>query len=945
MFDKTLSCMVSILLLTSMFVLAMNVHSVKAWTGTVYIRADGSIDPPDAPIERVGDIYTLTGNIASNADGIVIERDDMELDGARHILQGNGEVYRVGVLVAARQNVTIRNVEVTKFYGGITLDTCQNCSVVGNNLHQTMLYGKFNLALSSSHYNNIVGNNISDNWVGIDLSTSNYNTIRENNVTKHSTGIYLDSSYDNSVYHNNILSNDNQVGIYNSANAWDDGYPSGGNLWSDYWGVDFYGGPYQNETGSDGIGDTPRVIDENNVDRYPFVYPRDPCEQQVVSLVNGSRAYNYDLELENIAFGHYAFRSGGSAGADETAHWIKEKFQSFGLEAWLEPFQFTTWDLLSKPSLVIDDDGNPSTTYDQTAIPSFQCEHYSWPTPQNGAFADLVILPLPPAASYFEIGVNPINLTAWNTINTTGKIVLIGREVRWSSSWHSIYRNKLTAQPPAAIVHTWWYDWMSFTPLMYSSAGGRPISAYGDYYWDLGIPVGSVNYEDGLWIRNREGSIDVSANTSIRSVIGTGTHYNVVGRIKGYTNPEKMIIVSGHYDTVMCSGFCDNGAGTAGVLELAKVFAEAVHNGFYKPTYTLLFVAFASEELYLVGSINYIEQHKGDMANIKAVMNLDCIGSDDFRYTETDSVGGFDLDQIILEAARDIGIPAEVEPPGGSDHESFRDPSWANDIYSLYWGLDANISDAAPVQSSALLISYPLLYNDLWYMGRPGWIHTEYDNSTSTSTLDWVEVADLENHIRVATLTTVRISPSVPPSPRNIVLTKVMPDKTVLGQGYSTRITVTVENQGGYIEHVNVTAYVNTTSIATVENVAVKNGTSATVEFTWNSTGFDKGNYTISAYAWPFQDETNTTDNNCTFNGFVLVTIPGDVTGDFKVKLEDITSILDAFGSTRSPDGWYRHTKSCIFCPHNPNNDIDWNGNIALNDITIALDNFGKTYP
>ena len=51
--------------------------------------------------------------------------------------------------------------------------------------------------------------------------------------------------------------------------VWDNSYPDGGNFWSDYNGTDVYKGPYQNETGSDGIGDTPYVIDANNTDRYP----------------------------------------------------------------------------------------------------------------------------------------------------------------------------------------------------------------------------------------------------------------------------------------------------------------------------------------------------------------------------------------------------------------------------------------------------------------------------------------------------------------------------------------------------------------------------------------------------------------------------------------------------------------------------------------------------
>jgi len=54
-------------------------------------------------------------------------------------------------------------------------------------------------------------------------------------------------------------------------NVWDDGYPSGGNYWSNYNGTDLYSGPYQNETGSDGIGDTPYTIDANDTDNFPIV--------------------------------------------------------------------------------------------------------------------------------------------------------------------------------------------------------------------------------------------------------------------------------------------------------------------------------------------------------------------------------------------------------------------------------------------------------------------------------------------------------------------------------------------------------------------------------------------------------------------------------------------------------------------------------------------------
>jgi hypothetical protein len=53
-------------------------------------------------------------------------------------------------------------------------------------------------------------------------------------------------------------------------NTWDDGYPSGGNYWSDYVGVDVEMGPNQDLPGSDGLGDTPYNIDASNTDHYPW---------------------------------------------------------------------------------------------------------------------------------------------------------------------------------------------------------------------------------------------------------------------------------------------------------------------------------------------------------------------------------------------------------------------------------------------------------------------------------------------------------------------------------------------------------------------------------------------------------------------------------------------------------------------------------------------------
>ena len=60
-------------------------------------------------------------------------------------------------------------------------------------------------------------------------------------------------------------------------NEWDDGYPSGGNFWSNYNGSDKFSGPNQDIPGNDGIGDTNFTFDADSSDNYPLYSPVGSC--------------------------------------------------------------------------------------------------------------------------------------------------------------------------------------------------------------------------------------------------------------------------------------------------------------------------------------------------------------------------------------------------------------------------------------------------------------------------------------------------------------------------------------------------------------------------------------------------------------------------------------------------------------------------------------------
>jgi len=240
---KIVSGITLTLLLLSMLTLAFNIQPIKA-TGTIYIRADGSVDPPTAPIGSPDNVtYTFTDNIY---DSIVVERNNILVDGAGYSVEG--PALESGISLAERSNVTIKNMEIKAFDIGIHLSYSSN--------------------------NSISGNNIANNFVGISLWGSSNNSISRNKITgNYWYAIELVLSSNNSFYHNNFVENSIQVETLDSMNLWDDNYPSGGNYWSDYTDVDLYSGPYQSEAGGDGIWDHPYIIDANNQDRYPLVEP------------------------------------------------------------------------------------------------------------------------------------------------------------------------------------------------------------------------------------------------------------------------------------------------------------------------------------------------------------------------------------------------------------------------------------------------------------------------------------------------------------------------------------------------------------------------------------------------------------------------------------------------------------------------------------------------
>ena len=168
-----------LVLFVAVFGVVLNVPVVRAG-GTIYIRADGSIDSPTAPITSADNItYTFTDNIN---DSIVVERSNIIIDGNGYTLQGSGSGN--GFTLSRINNVTLKGVNINSFAIGVYLLGASYNGVSGNNITNnnddgvslaTYVGGSWEY----SRYNVISGNNITDNaGVGVYFEAGSfYNTI------------------------------------------------------------------------------------------------------------------------------------------------------------------------------------------------------------------------------------------------------------------------------------------------------------------------------------------------------------------------------------------------------------------------------------------------------------------------------------------------------------------------------------------------------------------------------------------------------------------------------------------------------------------------------------------------------------------------------------------------------------------------------------------------
>jgi len=1035
---KVVTGMLVTLLILSMLTFVFSVRQVGA-SGTIYIRADGSVDPPTAPIQRDGDVYFLTDNIY---DEIVVERNSIVVDGRGYTVEGGGEGTGI-YLRSYADNVTIRNLQIQNSYYGIDVASSSNiihrnnityCSVgifmaevadteITENRIAYNDYGidtntVFNITVSGNNLINngvgiqlywasnsiISGNSITNNWSeGVVLGYSSSNIISGNTITNNGEiGIELDYSSDNYIYHNNFI--DNPVYIWASNNVWDDGYPSGGNYWSDYIGSDLFRGANQNETGSDGIGDTPYVIDEYNQDNYPLMRPwtLTPSTRYPWPMFHHnprhtgytkSPAPNTNQTQWNYTTGNYVGSS--AAVADGKVYVGSDDGKVYCLNALTGTriWNYTTGNYVDSSPAVADGKvyvgSYDNRVYCLDASTGAHVWNYTtgWSVFSSPAVADGKVY-----VGSHDNRVYCLNaLTGtriWNY--TTGNYVGSSPAVADGKVYVGSYDGKVYCLNALTGTHIWNYTTGNHVDSSPAVADGKVyVGSYdhkvyclnastGTHIWnyttgggvfsspavaDGKVYVGShdnrvycLNALTGTRIWNYTTGFPVDSSPAVADgKVYVGSDDNKVYCLDASTGAHVWNYTTGNYvisspavaDGVVYVGSYDGTVYAFGnVIRVPEDFPtvqEAINNATSGATIIIAPGIYYNQSLVINKTLTII-----GLPGSAPI--FDGGGSGTF-VTLLPGASGTTITGIVITNwnqgisfvdSGDCKIYGNIMSLMNNSGIALQGNNAANNrIYNnIFQGnyIAINLTESSTniiyhnnfIANTDPVYVSPGVYANIWDNGYPSggnyWSDYAGVDANGDGIGDTPYIIDSNNRDRY---------PLMKPF-RGLAITKTTTSKTVIGQGFTLSINVTILNHGVDDEVSTINIYANTTVKASLP-ATLTNRNFATITLTWNTTGVAKGNYTVTAHAEPVIGETDTTDNTLT-DGWVIVAMVADITGpdgypDGKVDMRDVYLVARRFGIKPGHPLW------------NPNCDFNDDEKIDMRDIYLVARNFGKKDP
>ena len=909
------SGMLLTLLFASMFTLAFRIPLVLG-SETIYIRADGSVDPPTAPIQRVGNTYTFTEDVYNNS--IVVQRDGITLDGHGHRLQGptTGSALMYGIYLSFRNDVTITNIVISDgFTYGILLDWSSNCEIVNNDI--VGVDCRWGIKLLDSSHNLLTDNTIMNTDKAIDLVGSSYNTLSNNEIIDNTHGIWLGATYypstGNKLRNNVMAANKHNFLVYSH--------------------FDFMSG-YINDV------DTSNTVDGKPI--YYWINCHDesvPLDAGCVVIVNSSGMTVKDLRLRNTGYGVCLAYTENSVIENVTA---TINYGGISLE-------LSRYNIITRNNLT-DNDG-PGIFLHRSCHNSLT-DNFVQNTNSSGIW-------LEDCGGGGRGGSHGYNMLIGNTVlysrtdkpqEWDGAGILVD-----DSNYCTVIDNNVTSNSYGIVVGA--------TP-----ASNNQISRNNIVMNDVALFLGACSdnaiyhnnfIENNMQVEPGEGMWVPGSNMFDAGYSSGGNYWSDYGGVDVKKGPNQDQFGSdGLGDTpyVICDGNRDgyplmNPFGSSPPLTYTLTVSAAANGTTDPAPGTYAYSKGQDVPVHAIPDTGYLLDHWNlDGANVEAVnpisvpMNMDHTVRPVFMLAYTlaitttaggltnplpgtsayvtgtvvsvsaTSYPGYYFDHWTLDGAHNTTNPLPVLM--NRDHTLkavFAQIQYTLSITTTVGGT----TDPTPstyMYASDTLITVTAQRDDGYYLD--GW------------DLDGVDIG-IHNPISIIMNVnhTVHAVFKQLHSGHDIAL-KGGTAKTVVGQGYPLAIPVTTMNIGSYTETFNVTGSANTTLIDTVTSITLPSGTFTTILFTWDTTSVAMGNYTITVEATPVPGETDITDNilpDCT----VMVTVPGDVSGDGKVRIDDVLAVALAFGLDLDDPAY------------DPNRDVNGDDKIRIDDVLIVVVSFG----
>ena len=320
--------------------------------------------------------------------------------------------------------------------------------------------------------------------------------------------------------------------------------------------------------------------------------PFKSLDQQIVG-----DSYTSSEAMDNLAVlcDDFGSRFGGTEGERQAAEFIQEKFREYGLSnIHLEPIKYLGW-TRGEGSLEI-------ISPIQKTIPCITLPH-SPPVEMEGTIIDMG----PGAPEDFDTRADEIK----------GKIVMTNSEITPKNTKRWVHRKEKLARSTLGGA-------AGFIFVNHYPGYGPATGGVGHKGQAALIPGISITKEDGAFIQRlsqRHGPVKVRLVTT--DVLEPMTSWNIVGELPGDQFPDEIVMLGSHYDGHDISqGAVDPASGVVAVMEAARILSK-----YAAPLpRTIRFVMWGVEEIGLLGSRAYVEEHADRVEEYPLLFEYGCSG-------------------------------------------------------------------------------------------------------------------------------------------------------------------------------------------------------------------------------------------------------------------------------------------------------------------------------